>query len=358
MSGLRPNNIPMDHRHDYHLQQQYYYPREEAAQYGMGGMDSQVSMPHYVGKPTQPLGPYGSGGRNPFGPMSGNHRSASSMPMKSTMQPMGRVRGNSLTKRPEKHSFDMNMNEFPSLGDSTPAERVVNSSYGPERRQVNFDFSSKDSFPALPSAGGGKRDSAPPRHATAKQQESAPRQPGAAAPKQEANKYGLLGLLNVIRMTDPDLNTLALGTDLTTLGVNLNADVLYATFDSPWSDTPTTIQPQFTLPTCYGIKSSRPKFEHFPEYELGTLFFIFYVMTMDASQAYAAQELNKRKWKYHKGSKTWFSIHQDSNRRIFFDRQTWETRFVAGDAAELRQEDFMSEHELKSLISRGATGSM
>ena len=42
-----------------------------------------------------------------------------------------RVRGNSLTKRPEKHSFDMNMNEFPSLGDSTPAERVVNSSYGP-----------------------------------------------------------------------------------------------------------------------------------------------------------------------------------------------------------------------------------
>ena len=99
----------------------------------------------------------------------------------------------------------------------------------------------------------------------------------------------------MIRMTDPDLNTLALGTDLTTLGVNLNADVLYATFDSPWSDTPTTIQPQFTLPTCYGIKSSRPKFEHFPEYELGTLFFIFYVMTMDASQAYAAQELNKRK---------------------------------------------------------------
>ena len=40
-----------------------------------------VSMPHYVGKPTQPLGPYGSGGRNPFGPMSGNHRSASSMPV-------------------------------------------------------------------------------------------------------------------------------------------------------------------------------------------------------------------------------------------------------------------------------------
>ena len=201
----------------------------------------------------------------------------------------------------------------------------------PERRQANFDFSSKDSFPALPSAGSGKRDSAPPRSTPTKQPEPAPRPKVVAAPKPaEANKYGLLGLLNVIRMTDPDLNTLALGTDLTTLGLNLNADVLYAAFDSPWSDTPSTIQPQFTLPTCYGMKSLRPKFEHFPEFELGTLFFIFYVMTMDVSQAYAAKELHKRKWKYHKGSQTWFSIHQDSNRRIFFDRQTWETRFVAG----------------------------
>jgi CCR4-NOT transcription complex subunit 2 len=33
----------------------------------------------------------------------------------------------------------------------------------------------------------------------------------------------LLGLLSVIRMSDPDLTTLALGTDLTTLGLNLNS---------------------------------------------------------------------------------------------------------------------------------------
>jgi hypothetical protein len=37
------------------------------------------------------------------------------------------------------------------------------------------------------------------------------------------DRFGLLGLLSVIRMTDPDLNTLALGTDLTTLGLNLNS---------------------------------------------------------------------------------------------------------------------------------------
>ncbi len=37
------------------------------------------------------------------------------------------------------------------------------------------------------------------------------------------DRFGLLGLLSVIRMTDQDLNTLALGTDLTTLGLNLNS---------------------------------------------------------------------------------------------------------------------------------------
>lgn len=42
------------------------------------------------------------------------------------------------------------------------------------------------------------------------------------------HRYGLLGLLHVIRMTEPDLTMLALGTDLTGLGLNLNApDSLY-----------------------------------------------------------------------------------------------------------------------------------
>lgn len=39
-----------------------------------------------------------------------------------------------------------------------------------------------------------------------------------------SDRFGLIGLLGVIRMTDADLNTLALGTDLTTLGLDLAAD--------------------------------------------------------------------------------------------------------------------------------------
>jgi CCR4-NOT transcription complex subunit 2 len=42
-------------------------------------------------------------------------------------------------------------------------------------------------------------------------------------PNTTSDRFGLLGLLGVIRMTDQDLNTLALGCDLTTLGLNLNS---------------------------------------------------------------------------------------------------------------------------------------
>jgi len=44
--------------------------------------------------------------------------------------------------------------------------------------------------------------------------------PNAAA---GVDRYGLLALLSVIRMSDSDLTTLAIGSDLTTLGLNLNS---------------------------------------------------------------------------------------------------------------------------------------
>jgi hypothetical protein len=79
--------------------------------------------------------------------------------------------------------------------------------------------------------------------------------PSGGSSKAAAEQFGLLGLLNVIRMTDPDLNTLALGSDLTTLGLNLNAsDSLYTTFASPWAEGPTTRDPKFFLPTCYTLQ--------------------------------------------------------------------------------------------------------
>ena len=62
------------------------------------------------------------------------------------------------------------------------------------------------------------------------------------------DRFGLLGLLSVIRMTDPDLTTLALGTDLTTLGLHLNSpENVYRTFASPWADSPLRPEPDFKV---------------------------------------------------------------------------------------------------------------
>jgi CCR4-NOT transcription complex subunit 2 len=106
---------------------------------------------------------------------------------------------------------------------------------------------------------------------------------GPAAPLVQAgpdDRYGLLGLLSVIRMTEMDLNTLALGQDLTSLGLNLNSnECLYATFGSPWGDPPPPgREPDYVLPNCY--YSQPPKFKpaHLPKFSLKTLFYMFYQM--------------------------------------------------------------------------------
>jgi len=62
------------------------------------------------------------------------------------------------------------------------------------------------------------------------------------------DRFGLLGLLGVIRMSDPDLTTLALGTDLTGLGLHLNSpENVYKTFASPWAETPLRPEPDFKV---------------------------------------------------------------------------------------------------------------
>lgn len=49
-------------------------------------------------------------------------------------------------------------------------------------------------------------------------------------------RYGLLGLLNVLHTSNTDLRTLALGLDLTTLGLDLNpAREMHPSFVSPWT---------------------------------------------------------------------------------------------------------------------------
>mmetsp|Transcript_34291 Transcript_34291/g.83008 ORF Transcript_34291/g.83008 Transcript_34291/m.83008 type:complete len:362 (-) Transcript_34291:246-1331(-) len=175
--------------------------------------------------------------------------------------------------------------------------------------------------------------------------------------KAEAEKYGLKGLLSVIRMTDPALNTLALGTDLTKLGLNLNSsDSLYATFAYPCAENAARREPDFVLPYCYYMQPPALKTSHLGKFELLTLFYIFYNMPKDTLQVYAAKELYNRDWRYHKELKIWFTrpsesaISQHGYERgslIYFDITSWEQR-VFRDSQIPGGPKFMTEHELNT----------
>jgi len=160
-------------------------------------------------------------------------------------------------------------------------------------------------------------------------------------------KYGLLGILKVIRMTDPDLNTLALGMDLTTLGLNLNSpECLYATFASPWSDTPARKDPEFYLPNCYYMSPPQLKTAHLQKFSLETLAYIFFNMPRDILQAYAVAELYNRGWKYQQDLKAWLMLEeQDGQQRwVCFDGSTWEKHY---HLQPVDQSGFLSEDDVR-----------
>ncbi|KHN30215.1 Putative NOT transcription complex subunit VIP2 [Glycine soja] len=120
--------------------------------------------------------------------------------------------------------------------------------------------------------------------------------------------FGALGLFSVVHISDPNLKYLAHGIDLTTLGLNLNStENLYKTFRSPWSDEPAKGDPEFSVLQCYYAKQSPSLHQgYFSKFSVETLFYIFYSMPKDEAQLYAANELYKRGWFYHKEHRLWF----------------------------------------------------
>ncbi|TYI80690.1 hypothetical protein E1A91_D05G105700v1 [Gossypium mustelinum] len=137
------------------------------------------------------------------------------------------------------------------------------------------------------------------------------REPGlksTQAAQSDSDPFGLLGLQSVIKMTNPDLTSLALGIDLTTLGLNLNSsENLHKTFGSPWSDEPAKGDPEFTVPQCYYAKQPPALHQgYFSKFTVDALFYIFYSMSKDEAQLYAANELYNRGWFYHKEFRFWF----------------------------------------------------
>jgi len=98
-------------------------------------------------------------------------------------------------------------------------------------------------------------------------------------PKAEppADSFGLMGLLSVIRMTDPDMTTLALGLDLQTLGLNLNAtESLHRTFASPWSEESRAAALDPALPACYLFPPQKLDAGCMGRFTTLSVFYVFY----------------------------------------------------------------------------------
>ncbi|KAG6382536.1 hypothetical protein SASPL_157789 [Salvia splendens] len=114
------------------------------------------------------------------------------------------------------------------------------------------------------------------------------------------DQYGMLGLISIVKKVNPTLATLALGLDLTTLGLNLNSsETLHKKFSSPWSDEPVRGEPEFSVPERISIVCPLRVFyfylnlqqTYFARFRPETLFYIFYSMPKDEAQLFAANEL-------------------------------------------------------------------
>lgn len=90
-----------------------------------------------------------------------------------------------------------------------------------------------------------------------------------------------------------------------TLMISPSHRPLHPTFASPWAEGSLTKEPQFALPLCYYNQPPVLKTTHLSKFHLETLFYIFYAMPKDVLQAYAAQELHGRDWRYHVDLKIW-----------------------------------------------------
>merc|ERR1719228_975058 len=258
--------------------------------------------------------------------------------------------------------------EFPSLGGGGGAQGMpgrpnyVGMVKQPTEHSSEFQMSSED-FPALPGApasdpsggSGSILDSVKmnstqltPEQELAKSQQSRKgiqTSPEGLVTNIPANmvvdQFGMIGLLTFIRAaeTDPNLVSLALGADLTTLGLNLNSEVnLFPTFGGPWAETPCRPQDiDFHVPHEYLTNTAiREKLApvKLNRYKDDILFYMFYTNVGDVLQLAAAAELYNRDWRYHKEERVWITrapgmapsektTSYERGTYFFFDVNSW-----------------------------------
>ncbi|KAF2748757.1 hypothetical protein M011DRAFT_421050 [Sporormia fimetaria CBS 119925] len=167
-----------------------------------------------------------------------------------------------------------------------------------------------------------------------------PTQHKKVADMSESERYGLPGLLSMIPLESPDHSALAVGQDLTVLGLDLSRpdnSPLHPTFGSPFveSNSRPVIPPDFTLPSSYTVTNVPPLHTKMGSFSVDTLLAIFYQYPRDIMQEMAASELYNRDWRWHKSVQQWMmkdpelpppvriSQRLEHGWYIFFDVMNW-----------------------------------
>lgn len=122
-------------------------------------------------------------------------------------------------------------------------------------------------------------------------------------------QYRTVGLKPLVekdsRATDGVL--LTRGIDLSNSKIPLgSSETVCNALGIPWATSPFTPDPQFSLPVSYRAKQPALKTGHMEKFHYSTLLYMFYGMTKDLLQAYAAKELASRGWHYNTELKLWF----------------------------------------------------
>ncbi|KAF1843552.1 uncharacterized protein K460DRAFT_288673 [Cucurbitaria berberidis CBS 394.84] len=156
----------------------------------------------------------------------------------------------------------------------------------------------------------------------------------------DSERYGLPGLLSMIPLESHDYSSLAMGQDLTVLGLDLSRpdnSPLHPTFGSPFveSNVKPVIPPDFTLPAGYTVTNVPPLHSKMTSFSAETLLAIFYQFPRDILQEIAAQELYNRDWRWHIKLQQWMmkdpdlpapirlSPKEERGWYLFFDVTNW-----------------------------------
>ncbi|KAF2734551.1 hypothetical protein EJ04DRAFT_436846 [Polyplosphaeria fusca] len=163
----------------------------------------------------------------------------------------------------------------------------------------------------------------------------------------ESERYGLPGLLSMIPIDSPDYSSLAVGQDLTVLGLDLSRpdnSPLHPTFGSPFveANVKPVVPSDFTLPAAYTVTNVPPLHSKMNSFTAETLLAIFYQHPKDILQEIAAQELYQRDWRWHIKLQQWMMKDPDLPNPIrispkvergwylFFDVNNWRRERVSG----------------------------